>query len=71
MSELNPVASRGRSIWKYTLRVGVALSLLLNLGLITKIALFDAYVRFRPICFAGKHVGYLALTEPMSDCKRR
>ena len=67
MSEPSPAAHRGRSIWKLTFRVGVAVSVLLNLGLITKIAVFDAYYPFHPICFAGKHDGYLVLTEPMNN----
>ena len=66
MSEPKPAARRRRSLWRWVFGVGVVASVLLNLGLVTKIAVFDAYVRFRPICFAGKHVGYLVLTEPMT-----
>ena len=67
MSEPKPAARRGRSIWRWVFGVCLAVSVLLNLGLVTKIALFDAYVPFRPICFAGNHVGNVVLTEPMND----
>ena len=68
MSQPKPAVRRGRPIWRWVFGVGFTVSVLLNLGLVTKIAVFDAsYVRFRPICFAGKHDGYLVLTEPMSD----
>ncbi len=66
MSEPKPAARRGRSIWRWVFGVCLAVSVLLNLGLVTKIAVFDAYFPFRPICFARKHDGYLVLTEPMS-----
>lgn len=71
MSEPTPAARRGRSIWRWVFGACFAVSVLLNLGLITKIALFDAYVPFRPICFAGNHVGNVVLTEPMNATFRK
>lgn len=70
MSEPKPAARRRRLLWRWIFGVCFAVSMLVNLGLITKIALFDAYYPFHPICFAGKHDGYLVLTEPMSEIFR-
>ncbi len=67
MSELKPAARRGRSIWRWIFGTSFVVSILFNLGLVTKITVFDAYVPFRPICHRGRHGGLTVLSEPLSD----
>jgi len=55
-----------RSIWKWALAGCFAASLLTNLMLAVKIAVFDPNYPFRPVCFADRHVGLVALSGPVT-----
>ena len=65
MSETKP-ARRRRSIWRWALAGGFVVSVLINLTLAVKIAVLDPNYPFRPICFADRHVGLVALNGPVS-----
>ena len=65
MSEPKPVRRR-RIPWRWTLLGALALSLVVNLTLAIKIAVFDSNYPFRPLCFGEPHLGIIALDKPMN-----
>jgi hypothetical protein len=42
-------------------------SVLINLALAVKIAVFDSNYPFRPLCFGDPHLGIIALHQPMNE----
>jgi len=66
MSEPKP-ERRMRIPWRWTLLGALALSLIVNLTLAIKIAVFDLNYPFRPLCFGEPHLGIIVLNEPMND----
>ncbi len=67
MSESRLVAHRRRIPWRWVLLGTLALSLLINLALAVKIAIFDSNYPFRPLCFGEPHLGIIVLNEPMNE----
>ncbi|MHA1572292.1 MAG: hypothetical protein ACTSWM_10750 [Alphaproteobacteria bacterium] len=67
MSGTRPAAHRKRSAWHLLFLGMLTLSLLTNLAVAVKISVFDSNYPFRPICHGGRHVGMVALNEPMND----
>lgn len=57
---------RRRLSWKWALTGGFVVSLFVNLAVAVKIIVFDPNYPFRPICFAGRHVGLVALNGPVT-----
>jgi len=67
MSETWKPFARAGAIWKRALIAALGLSLIVNLALAIKIAVFDPNHPFRIICYVDRHVGFLELSDPVGD----
>jgi len=66
MIELEPASKRTGFTWRLAVLGTLGMSLLVNLVLAVKIAVFDPNYPFRPLCHGGRHFGLLVLDQPMN-----